>query len=121
MKYLHVFIIYMELHQHNALKDPKNALVMKAAKESNKMDLADVMKVDCVLLTLLSTILLACQENQCNVMVNLRTLRVPESFSICFDLKVNPIKGTFNNHTWSGCMSKNLSQKWDTAKCRSRI
>ena len=48
MKYLHVFIIYMELHQHNALKDPKNALVMKAAKESNKMDLADVMKVDCV-------------------------------------------------------------------------
>ena len=48
MKYLHVFIIYMELQQHNALKDPKNALVMKAAKESNKMDLADVMKVDCV-------------------------------------------------------------------------
>ena len=48
MKYLHVFIIYRELQQHNALKDPKNALVMKAAKESNKMDLADVMKVDCV-------------------------------------------------------------------------
>ena len=38
----------MELQQYNALKDPKNALVMKAAKESNKMDLADVMKVDCV-------------------------------------------------------------------------
>ena len=48
MKYLHVFIIYMELHHHNALKDPKNALVMKAAKESNKMDRADVMKVDLV-------------------------------------------------------------------------
>ena len=48
MKCLHVLIIYMELQQHNALKDPNNALVMKAAKESNKMDLADVMKVDCV-------------------------------------------------------------------------
>ena len=48
MKYLHVFIIYRELQQHNALKDPKNALVMKAAEESNKMDLADVMKVDLV-------------------------------------------------------------------------
>ena len=48
MKCLHVFIVYMELQQHNAIKDPKNALVMKWAKESNKMDLADVMKVDCV-------------------------------------------------------------------------
>ena len=42
------FLSFMELQQHNALKDHKNALVMKAAKESNKMDLADGMKVDLV-------------------------------------------------------------------------